>query len=89
MLELQTKTGSRWSLSYAYLLAVQHDSTGSIDLRFSFGSVAIEGKSLTDLYEGLGHQCVTTIREADPEKDRPENGRVFVRAILVSCNHEK
>lgn len=89
MLEVQTKTDSHWSLSYAYLLAVHHDPTGSIDVRFSFGCITIEGQSLTELYQGLAHQNVVTIREADPEKDAPEPGRAFVRAILVSYDDEK
>lgn len=83
MLEVQTKTASRWALSYAYLLAVHHDPTGSIDLRFSFGNVVLEGQSLGELYKALAEQSVSFVREADPEKDAPEHAKPFVRAISV------
>jgi hypothetical protein len=40
-LELQSKTRDCWALSYAYLLSVHYDVTGSIELQFSSAKVVI------------------------------------------------
>ena len=82
-LQLQTKTENLSDLCYAYLFAVHYDRTGSIKVRFSFCSVLIEGQCLSDLHQGLAKHTVTFVREADPERDIPEQGKVFVRAISV------
>ncbi len=53
MLEVHTKTASDWAFPYAYLLCIRHDPTGSIELRFSFGTVTIEGQNLKALHQAL------------------------------------
>jgi len=57
-LELQSKTRDCWALSYAYLLSLHYDVTGSIELQFSSAKVVIEGQQLKSLYDALiGTNC--------------------------------
>ena len=85
-LELQSKTRDCWALSYAYLLSVHYDVTGSIELQFSSAKVVIEGQQLKSLYDALKEQTVVSIREADLESDRSNGGTgmTFVQSIAVN-----
>ena len=85
-LELQSKTRDCWALSYAYLLSVHYDVTGSIELQFSSAKVVIEGQQLKSLYDALKEQTVVSIREADLESDRSNGGMgmTFVQSIAVN-----
>jgi hypothetical protein len=85
-LELQSKTRDCWALSYAYLLSVHYDVTGSIELQFSSAKVVIEGQQLKSLYDALKEQTVVSIREADLESDRSSGGTgmTFVQSIAVN-----
>ena len=83
-LELQSKTRDFWALSYAYLLSVHYDVTGSIELQFSSAKVVIEGQQLKSLYDALKEQTVVSIREADLEGERPTGGVTFVQSIAVN-----
>jgi hypothetical protein len=57
-LELQSKTRDCGALSYAYLLSLHYDVTGSIELQFSSAKVVIEGQQLKSLYDALkGTDC--------------------------------
>jgi hypothetical protein len=82
-LELQSKTRDCWSLSYAYLLSVHYDVTGSIELQFSSAKVVVEGQQLKSLYDALKEQTVVSIREADLESERSSGGATFVQSIAV------
>ena len=82
-LELQSKTRDCWALSYAYLLSVHYDITGSIELQFSSAKVVIEGQQLKSLYDALKEQTVVSIREADLESERSSGGMTFVQSIAV------
>jgi hypothetical protein len=83
-LELQSKTRDCWALSYAYLLSVHYDVTGSIELQFSSVKVVIEGQQLKSLYDALKEQTVVSIREADLESERSSGGVTFVQSIVVN-----
>ena len=83
-LELQSKTRDCWALSYAYLLSVHYDVTGSIELQFSSAKVVIEGQQLKSLYDALKEQTVVSIREADAECERSSGGVTFIPSISVS-----
>jgi hypothetical protein len=83
-LELQTKTRDCWALSYAYLLSLHYDVTGSIELQFSSAKVVIEGQQLKSLYDALKEQIVVSIREADSESERSSGGVTFIQSIAVS-----
>jgi hypothetical protein len=82
-LELQSKTRDCWALSYAYLLSVHYDITGSIELQFSSAKVVIEGQQLKSLYDALKEQTVVSIREADWECDPSSGGATCVQSIAV------
>jgi hypothetical protein len=83
-LELQSKTRDCWALSYAYLLSLHYDVTGSIELQFSSAKVVIEGQQLKSLYDALKEQIVVSIREADSESERSSGGVTFIQSIAVS-----
>ena len=83
-LELQSKTRDCWALSYAYLLSLHYDVTGSIEIQFSSVKVVIEGQQLKSLYDALKEQTVVSIREADLEGERPTAGVTFVQSIAVN-----
>ena len=83
-LELQSKTRDCWALSYAYLLSLHYDVTGSIELQFSSAKVAIEGQQLKSLYDALKEQTVASIREADLESEQSTGGVTFVQSIAVN-----
>jgi hypothetical protein len=83
-LELQSKTRDCWALSYAYLLSLHYDVTGSIELQFSSAKVVIEGQQLKSLYDALKEQIVVSIREADSESERSSGGVTFIQSISVS-----
>ena len=83
-LELQSKTRDCWALSYAYLLSLHYDVTGSIELQFSSAKVVIEGQQLKSLYDALKEQTVVSIREADAECERSSGGVTFIQSISVS-----
>ena len=83
-LELQTKTRDCWALSYAYLLSLHYDVTGSIELQFSSAKVVIEGQQLKSLYDALKEQTVISVREADQDSDRASIGVTFVQSIAVN-----
>jgi hypothetical protein len=83
-LELQSKTRDCWALSYAYLLSVHYDVTGTIELQFSSAKVVIEGQHLKSLYDALKEQTVVSIREADLESERSSGGASFVQSIAVN-----
>ena len=83
-LELQSKTRDCWALSYAYLLSLHYDVTGSIDLQFSSAKVVIEGQQLKSLYDALKEQTVVSIWEADLEGERSTGGVTFVQSIAVN-----
>jgi hypothetical protein len=83
-LELQSKTRDCWALSYAYLLSLHYDVTGSIELQFSSAKVVIEGQQLKSLYDALKEQTVVSIREADLEGERSSGGVTFVQSIAVN-----
>ena len=83
-LELQTKTRDCWALSYAYLLSLHYDVTGSIEIQFSSAKVVIEGQQLKSLYDALKEQTVVSIREADLEGDNSSVGTAFVQSIAVN-----
>ena len=83
-LELQSKTRDCWALSYAYLLSLHYDVTGSIEIQFSSAKVVIEGQQLKSLYDALKEQTVASIREADSESERSSGGVTFIQSISVS-----
>ena len=83
-LELQSKTRDCWALSYAYLLSLHYDVTGSIELQFSSAKVVIEGQQLKSLYDALKEQTVISVREADQDSDRASVGVTFVQSIGVN-----
>ena len=83
-LELQSKTRDCWALSYAYLLSLHYDVTGSIELQFSSAKVVIEGRQLKPLYDALKEQTVASIREADLESEQSTGGVTFVQSIAVN-----
>ena len=83
-LELQSKTRDCWALSYAYLLSLHYDVTGSIELQFSSAKVVIEGQQLKPLYDALKEQTVVSIREADLEGERPTGVVTFVQSVAVN-----
>ena len=83
-LELQSKTRDCWALSYAYLLSLHYDVTGSIELQFSSAKVVIEGQQLKSLYDALKEQTVISVREADQDSDRASVGVTFVQSIAVN-----
>jgi len=83
-LELQSKTRDCWALSYAYLLSLHYDVTGSIELQFSSAKVLIEGQQLKSLYDALKEQTVVSIREADLEGERSIGAVTFVQSITVN-----
>ena len=83
-LELQSKTRDCWALSYAYLLSLHYDVTGSIELQFSSAKVVIEGQQLKSLYDALKEQTVVSIREADLENEQSSCGMTFVQSIAVN-----
>ena len=83
-LELQSKTRDCWALSYAYLLSLHYDVTGSIELQFSSAKVVIEGQQLKSLYDALKEQTVVSVREADQDSDRASIGVTFVQSIAVN-----
>ena len=83
-LELQTKTRDCWALSYAYLLSLHYDVTGSIEIQFSSAKVVIEGQQLKSLYDALKEQTVVSVREADQDSDRASIGVTFVQSIAVN-----
>jgi hypothetical protein len=83
-LELQSKTRDFWALSYAYLLSVHYDVTGSIELQFSSAKVVIEGEQLKSLYDALKEQIVVSIREADLESERSSGGMTFIQSIVLN-----
>ena len=82
-LELQSKTRDCWALSYAYLLSLHYDVTGSIELQFSSAKVVIEGQQLKSLYDALKEQTVVSIREAELEGERSSGGATVVQSIAV------
>ena len=81
---MQSKTRDCWALSYAYLLSLHYDVTGSIELQFSSAKVVIEGQQLKSLYDALKEQNVVSIREADLEGERSSGGATFVQSIAVN-----
>ena len=83
-LELQSKTRDCWALSYAYLLSLHYDVTGSIEIQFSSAKVVIEGQQLKSLYDALKEQTVVSIWEADLEGERSSGGVPFVQSISVN-----
>ncbi len=83
-LELQFKTNDCWALSYAYLLSLHYDVTGSIELQFSSAKVVIEGQQFKSLYDALKEQTVVSIREADLEGEWSTGGVTFVQSIAVN-----
>ena len=83
-LELQSKTRDCWALSYAYLLSLHYDVTGSIEIQFSSAKVVIEGQQLKSLYDALKEQTVASIREADLESEQSTGGVTFVQSIAVN-----
>jgi hypothetical protein len=83
-LELQSKTRDCWALSYAYLLSLHYDVTGSIEIQFSSAKVVIEGQQLKSLYDALKEQTVISVREADLESERSNGGATFVQSIAVN-----
>ena len=83
-LELQSKTRDCWALSYAYLLSLHYDVTGSIEIQFSSAKVVIEGQHLKSLYDALKEQTVVSIREADQDSGRASVGVTFVQSIAVN-----
>ena len=83
-LELQSKTRDFWALSYAYLLSVHYDVTGSIELQFSSAKVVIDGEQLKSLYDALKEQIVVSIREADLESERSSGGMTFIQSIVLN-----
>ena len=82
-LELQSKTRDCWALSYAYLLSLHYDVTGSIEIQFSSAKVVIEGQQLKSLYDALKEQTVVSIREAELEGERSSGGATVVQSIAV------
>ena len=83
-LELQSKTRDFWALSYAYLLSVHYDVTGSIELQFSSAKVVNDGEQLKSLYDALKEQIVVSIREADLESERSSGGMTFIQSIVLN-----
>jgi len=83
-LELQSKTRDCWALSYAYLLSVHYDVTGSIELQFSSAKVVIDGEQLKSLYDALKEQILVSIREADLESERSSGGMTFIQSIVLN-----
>ena len=83
-LELQSKMRDCWALSYAYLLSLHYDVTGSIEIQFSSAKVVIEGQQLKSLYDALKEQTVASIREADLESEQSTGGVTFVQSIAVN-----
>ena len=83
-LELQSKTRDCWALSYAYLLSVHYDVTGSIELQFSSAKLVIESQQLKSLCDALKEQTVVSIRDADSESERSNGGVTFIQSIAVN-----
>ena len=81
---MQSKTRDCWALSYAYLLSLRYDVTGSIEIQFSSAKVVIEGQQLKSLYDALKEQTVVSIREADLESERPSGCMALVHSIAVN-----
>jgi len=83
-LEFQSKTRDCWAPSYAYLLSLHYDVTGSIGIQFSSAKVIMEGQQLKSLYDALKEQTVVSIREAELEGERSSGGVTYVQSIAVN-----
>jgi hypothetical protein len=84
MLELITKTRDAWAFPYAYLMSLHHDITGSIELNFTTVKVIIEGRNLAKLYKAILEQLVSTIYEADPDKQPTVGDSTLIRSITIT-----
>lgn len=52
-LDVILKTGNRWAFPYAYLVAVEFDKSGKLDLHFTSHTVTLEGQCLEPIHEAL------------------------------------
>jgi hypothetical protein len=65
MVELRLLSGKAKALSYAYLVALDFDPEGIIDLDFTGWQVRLEGRNLRPLFEAIASNRVSRIKEAN------------------------
>jgi hypothetical protein len=65
MLELRMLDGNSKALAYSYLVAVDFDPSEGIRMDFSGYTVAIHGRNMRPLFDGLVSQRVAVVREMD------------------------
>jgi hypothetical protein len=65
MIDFRQMTGDAKALAYSYLVACEIDASAQIKLDFSGYTVAITGRHLRPLYDGLVAQRVAWVRVMD------------------------
>jgi hypothetical protein len=66
MVEFRFLTGNAKALAYSYMVSAAFDPSEGIKLDFSGYAVAITGRHLRPLYNGLVAQRTAVVREMDP-----------------------
>ena len=65
MVEFRLLNGNAKALAYSYLVALDMDPSVGIRMDFSGYTVAITGRNLRPLFDGLCAQRVAVVREMD------------------------
>ena len=65
MLELRAKAGNATALDYGWLMRADFDPSGRITLHFDKVLVAIEGRNLRPLFDGITRRKVLWVQEED------------------------
>jgi hypothetical protein len=84
MLRFTMATGDVRATSYAYLINVDYDKSGTITLKFSSRTVEIKGRRLDKLFGALVNHQVISVRQHSIADVRPPAGECCVDAVTIT-----
>jgi hypothetical protein len=82
MVEFRFLNGNRKARAYSYLVGIDFNPSEGIIVDFSGETVAISGRNLLPLYDGLVSQRIWSVREMDElqaEASRPRDATVITK----------
>lgn len=88
MLDLQTVEGERWLFPYAMLLWARWDRAGKIVVRFTTHTIAISGRGLQAIHDGLMAHRLEFVQAEFGDLDDGAEGAAFVSEIAVVSDKE-
>jgi hypothetical protein len=89
MVEFRMLDGNAKALAYSYMVSIDFDPSKGIGMDFSGYTVAISGRKLRPLFEGLVAQRIAVVREMDElqaEANLPDGSTVVLKIEIKSAD---